>query len=155
MTDDEIFAKGFKPFHGNERPADFDDSKSVLFGNGFEVEGDREWCWSLERHPSDTIIGYHPKEATKPTRIVIPDGPAPEWAQRRADKIWAEDGCGGVLSFAAHLIAMLEQPPVDPVESAAADMAKKWHHEVSPTATLAEYFAEAIRIGQEMGKGEV
>lgn len=149
MTDEEIIAKGFKPFHGNEQPADFDDSRSVLFGNGAEYGGDREWCWSPERHPSDTIIGYHPKEPTKPTRIVIPDGPAPEWAEERADQLWEANGRGGVLGLVAKLVMLLEQPPVDPVEEAFMDIYNKSFD------TQEELIRAALAKGIEMGKGEV
>jgi hypothetical protein len=152
MTDEEIIAKGFKPFHGNTEPEDWDGARVLVRDSGKsglsrEIGSPGKCNWSgTECHAQ--IIGYHPKEPTKPTRIVIPDGPAPEWAVERWWELCTESAEASVMT-AAKLVAMLEQPPVDRLEEAFMDLYNKSFD------TQEELIRAALAKGIEMGKGEV
>lgn len=52
----------------------------------------------------------HPK---KPNKIVIPAGAAPEWAYVRARRLWKEFPNRPQIDLFSHLIAMLEEEPID------------------------------------------
>lgn len=52
----------------------------------------------------------HPK---KPNKIVIPDGLAPQWAYARARELWKDCRNRTQSDLISHLIAMLEEEPID------------------------------------------
>ena len=100
----------------------------------------------------------------KVARIEIPEGYAPIWARRRAAEVFAKadnrdgEGYGHLLAawvenIAAHLIAMLETPPVDPVREKARNM---WNGmSIGKDAMGSVDLIEAgLRAGIEMARKE-